>query len=163
MPNILTIISIILISTGCRTNQFNKINTEKSGQLISTHNKANFLKKKKQKANSNKYDVNNRAYKAKLTIDKLCQKRKNFIRKNVINNIHERSKSLAIIKTLELMTKSERAHFLRIYESGNNKNSIRSLLSKEFKHSYLRKKASALIGKLKMVLAKMVLSLVGTL
>ena len=145
MPTILTIISILLISTGCRTNQFNEINTQKSGQLISTHNKANFFLKRKQKENLNKYDVNNRAYKAKITIDKLCQKRENLRKKNAINNIHERSKSLAIIKTLELMTKSERAYFLRIYESGNNKNSIRSLLSKEFKHSYLRKKASALI------------------
>ena len=145
MQTILTLISLLLLSTGCKTNKFSKISSDKSRQLTSTHNKTNLFSDRKHKENLNKYEVNNRAYTAKLTIEKLCQKRETFRKNIAINNIHERSKSLAIIKTLELMTKKERANFLRIYDSGKNKNTISSLLSQEFKHAYLRKKAADLI------------------
>ncbi len=133
MKTILTLISLFLLSTGCKTNKF-----------ISAHNETNLFSDRRQKENLNKHDVKNRAYKAKLTIEKLCQKQEAFRKNIAINNIHERSKSLAIIKTLELMTKNDRANFLRIYDSGNNKTTISSLLSQEFKHSSLRKRAAAL-------------------
>ena len=144
MKTTLTLISLFLLSTGCKTNKFNKIASEKIVQFISAHNETNLFSDRRQKENLNKHDVKNRAYKAKLTIEKLCQKQKAFRKNIAINNIHERSKSLAIIKTLELMTKNDRANFLRIYDSGNNKTTISSLLSQEFKHSSLRKRAAVL-------------------
>jgi len=121
MKSLITIIFLLLLSTGCKTNNFNKITTDVGRELIITHN------------------GNSLAYRAKLNIEKLSQE-KGHLRRNVaINNIRKRSKSLSIIRILELMTKNERANFLRIYNGGNN--TISSLLSQEFNHASLRKKA----------------------
>ena len=133
MKILITIISLLLLSTGCITKNFNKINTDTSGHFNLTQNETNLISGTKQRKKVNKHDVNNRAYKAKLTIEKLCRKRVNLGKNAAINNINKRSKSLAIIKTLELMTKNERANFMRIYNNGNN--TISSLLSQQFKHS----------------------------
>ena len=143
MKILITIISLLLLSTGCITKNFNKINTDTSGHFNLTQNETNLISEIKQRKKVNKHDVNNRAYKAKLTIEKLCLKRVNLGKNAAINNINKRSKSLAIIKTLELMTNNERANFMRIYNNGNN--TISSLLSQQFKHSSLRTKAAELI------------------
>ena len=143
MKILISIISLLLLSTGCITKKFNKANTDKSGHLNLTQNETNLISRSKQKKKVNKHDVNNRAYRAKLTIEKLCRKNLNSSKNSAINNINKRSKSLTIIKTLELMTNNERANFLRIYNNGNN--TISSLLSQKFKHRSLRKKAAELI------------------
>ena len=143
MKGILILILVSQLSSGCKTNNFGK-----SRQLFSNFTTVNLFKndKNQTKKSSNYYNLNISAYEAKMKIDILCQKREN-IRKNIaINNIHDRSTALSIIKTLELMTKSERANFLRIYDSGNLKNTIKSLLSQEIKHEYLRKRAEDLIN-----------------
>ena len=149
MKILITIISLLLLSTGCITKKFN---TDTSGHLNLTQNETNLILGIKQKKKVNKHDVNNRAYNAKLTIKKLCRKRVNLGKNAAINNINKRSKSLAIIKTLELMTNNERANFLRIYNNGNN--TISSLLSQKFKHRSLRKKAAELIKKASIIQIK---------
>ena len=119
------IIFLLLLSTGCKTNNFNKITTDVGRELIITHN------------------GNSLAYRAKLNIEKLLQEKGHLRRNIAINNIRKRSKSFSIIRILELMTKNERANFQRIYNGGNN--TISSLLSQEFNHPSLRKKAAYLI------------------
>jgi len=119
------IIFLLSLSTGCKTNNFNKITTDVGRELIITHN------------------GNSLAYRAKLNIEKLSQEKGHSRRNIAINNIRKRSKSFSIIRILELMTKNERANFLRIYNGGNN--TINSLLSQEFNHASLRKKAAYLI------------------
>ena len=125
MKSLITIIFLLLLSTGCKTNNFNKITTDVGRELIITHN------------------GNSLAYRAKLNIEKLSQEKGHSRRNIAINNIRKRSKSFSIIRILELMTKNERANFLRIYNGGNN--TISSLLSQEFDHASLRKKAAYLI------------------
>ena len=67
------IIFLLLLSTGCKTNNFNKITTDVGRELIITHN------------------GNSLAYRAKLNIEKLLQE-KGHLRKNIaINNIRKRS------------------------------------------------------------------------
>ena len=75
------------MSTGCITKKFNKANTDKSGHLNLTQNETNLISRSKQKKKVNKHDVNNRAYRAKLTIEKLCRKNLNSSKNSAINNI----------------------------------------------------------------------------
>ena len=102
MKSLITIIFLLLLSTGCKINNSNKITTDVGRELIITHKR------------------NSLAYRAKLNIEKLSQEKGHSRRNIAINNIRKRSKSFSIIRILELMTKNERANFLRIYNGGNN-------------------------------------------
>ena len=82
MKSLITIIFLLLLSTGCKTNNFNKITTDVGRELIITHN------------------GNSLAYIAKLNIEKLSQEKGHSRRNIAINNIRKRSKSFSIIRIL---------------------------------------------------------------
>ena len=85
------------------------------------------------------------AYQSKLTIERLTRRKLIGGHRSAFNNIHQRSKEFAIIEVLELLTVKDRAHFLRIYDSGTDKNTINRLLASEFKHVGPRRRVTALI------------------
>ena len=84
-------------------------------------------------------------YKSKLTIERLTRRKLTSRHRSAFKNIHQRSREFAIIEILELLPVKDRAHFLRIYDSGSDKNTINRLLASEFKHAGSRRKATALI------------------
>ena len=84
-------------------------------------------------------------YQSKLTIDRLIRQKLIGGHRSAFNNIHQRSKELAIIEVLELLTVKDRAHFLRIYDGGSDKNTIKRLLDREFKRVGPRRRVTALI------------------
>ena len=84
-------------------------------------------------------------YKSKLTIDRLTRRKLTGRHRSAFKNIHQRCREFAIIEVLELLPVKDRAHFLRIYDSGSDKNTISRLLASEFKHAGSRRKATALI------------------
>jgi len=84
-------------------------------------------------------------YKSKLTIERLTRRKLTSRHGSAFKNIHQRSREFAIIEILELLPVKDRAHFLRIYDSGSDKNTINRLLASEFKHAGSRRKATALI------------------
>jgi len=84
-------------------------------------------------------------YKSKLTIERLTRRKLTSRHGSAFKNIHQRSREFAIIEILELLPVKDRAHFLRIYDSGSDKNTINRLLASEFNHAGSRRKATALI------------------
>ena len=84
-------------------------------------------------------------YKSKLTIDRLTRRKLTGRHRSAFKNIHQRCREFAIIEVLELLTLKDRAHFLRIYDSGSDKNTISRLLASEFKHVGPRRRVTALI------------------
>jgi hypothetical protein len=84
-------------------------------------------------------------YQSKLAIERLTRRKLIGGHRSAFNNIYQRSKELAIIGVLELLTVKERAHFLRIYDSGTDKNTINRLLASEFKNVGPRRRVTALI------------------
>ena len=84
-------------------------------------------------------------YQSKLTIERLIRRKLISGHRSAFNNIYQRSKEFAIIEAIELLTVKDRAHFLRIYDSGSDKNTIKRLLASEFKNAGPRRRVIALI------------------
>ena len=84
-------------------------------------------------------------YQSKLTIERLTRRKLTGRHRSAFKNIHQRCREFAIIEVLELLPVKDRAHFLRIYDSGSDKNTINRLLASEFKHVGPRRRVAALI------------------
>ena len=143
---ITTISSLLLV--GCKTIESSQVAVSKktesvSGQRVQSNSDLNG----RQHDHTSLDDLNMSLlpYQSKLTIERLTRRKLIGGHRSAFNNIHQRSKELAIIEVLELLTVKDRAHFLRIYDSGSDKNTINRLLASEFKHLGPRRRVTALI------------------
>ena len=144
---LITTISLLLL-VGCKTIGSAQIAVSKKtesvvGQRIQSNSDLNG----RQHDHTSLDDLNMSLlpYQSKLTIERLTRRKLTSGHRSAVNNIHQRSKELAIIEVLELLTVKDRAHFLRIYDSGSDKNTINRLLASEFKHLDPRRRVTALI------------------
>ena len=142
---LITTIAVLLL-IGCKTIEPELIAVEKeffSGKSVQLNSVLN--------GNQRRYpsldDLNPSLlpYKAKLRIDRLTQKKLIGEHRSAFVNIHQRSKESVIIKTLDSLRLKDRAHFLRIYDSGSDVKTINRLLAWGFKHVDSRRRLIALI------------------
>jgi len=145
-PLLTTIAAVLLV--GCKTIESEQIAVAKKKEIVSEqHVKSNSVLNGKQYRHASLDDLNPSLlpYQSKLTIDRLIRQKLIGGHRSAFNNIHQRSKELAIIEVLELLTVKDRAHFLRIYDGGSDKNTIKRLLDREFKRVGPRRRVTALI------------------
>ena len=145
MKLLTTIAAVLLV--GCKTIESEQIAVAKKEIVSEQHVKSNSVLNGKQHRHASLDDLNPSLlpYQSKLTIDRLIRQKLIGGHRSAFNNIHQRSKELAIIEVLELLTVKDRAHFLRIYDGGSDKNTIKRLLDREFKRVGPRRRVTALI------------------
>ena len=144
---LLTTIAAVLL-VGCKTIESEQIAVEKKIEIASEQSvQLNSVLNGNQRRHASLDDLNSSLlpYQSKLRIDRLTRKKLIGGHRSAFNNIHQRSKESAIIKTLELLTVKDRAHFLRIYDSGSDIKTINRLLAWGFKHVDSRRRVIALI------------------
>ena len=144
---LLTTIAAVLV-VGCKMIASPQIAVSKktepvSGQRVQSNSDLNG--RQRDHTSLDDFNLSLLPYQSKLTIERLIRRKLISGHRSAFNNIHQRSKEFGIIEVLELLTVKDRAHFLRIYDSGTDKNTINRLLASEFKHVGPRRRVTALI------------------